>query len=54
MLSKGYKYIELPPGELAKWNEKVSPVKSQYAKGLDAKGLPGTKVLEALQGYVKK
>ena len=54
MLAKGYHYINLAPEELAKWNKLVNPVKRQYAESLDAKGLPGTKVLEALEAYTPK
>ena len=54
MLAKGYHYINLAPEELAKWNKLVNPVKRQYAESLDAKGLPGTKVLEALGSLYSK
>lgn len=40
--------------ELARWNELVIPVKYAYAESLDAKGLPGTKVLEETERLAKE
>ncbi|MBA7681911.1 hypothetical protein ES703_90255 [subsurface metagenome] len=40
--------------ELARWNELLVPVKRVYAESLDAKGLPGTKVLEETERLAKE
>jgi TRAP-type C4-dicarboxylate transport system substrate-binding protein len=39
--------IDLPQAELDKFEAASAPVRAEYAASLDAKGLPGTKVLEA-------
>ena len=52
--AKGIEFITLPPAEDAKWKKLLSPIKNEYAAELDAKGLPGTKVLSELQGLAGK
>lgn len=52
--AKGIEFITLPPSEKAKWKKILSPIKNEYAAELDAKGLPGTKVLKDLQGFAGK
>lgn len=42
----GVKYTYLSKEELARWNKLLKPVKDKYAESLEAKGLPGRKVLE--------
>jgi TRAP-type C4-dicarboxylate transport system substrate-binding protein len=48
--AKGIEFITLPPEEKARWKKLLTPIKDAYAAELDAKGLPGTKILEELQG----
>jgi TRAP-type C4-dicarboxylate transport system substrate-binding protein len=45
----GGKYITLAPEEEAKWFETYLRVQAESAKELDAKGIPGTQILETLQ-----
>jgi TRAP-type C4-dicarboxylate transport system substrate-binding protein len=47
--ANGIEYIQLEPAEKAKWKDLLAPVKNEYAAELDAKGLPGTKVLTEIQ-----
>jgi TRAP-type C4-dicarboxylate transport system substrate-binding protein len=51
---KGIEYISLAPEELARWKKVLAPVKQKYAAELDAKGLPGTKVLSEMEKMGKK
>jgi TRAP-type transport system periplasmic protein len=51
---RGIQYINLAPEELARWRKLLAPVKEEYAAGLDARGLPGTKVLRELEDFAKK
>lgn len=46
-------YIDLPPEEMNRWKKRLAPVKEAYAKELDAKGLPGTELLEFLRSKAK-
>jgi TRAP-type C4-dicarboxylate transport system substrate-binding protein len=52
--AKGIEFISLPPAEDAKWKKLLTPIKAEYAKELDAKGLPGSDVLKRLQGFAGK
>ncbi len=45
----GIEYIDLEAAEKAKWKNLLAPVKGEYAAELDAKGLPGKKVLSDIQ-----
>jgi len=47
--ASGIEYIELEAAEKAKWKNLLAPVKGEYAAELDAKGLPGKKVLSDIQ-----
>jgi TRAP-type C4-dicarboxylate transport system substrate-binding protein len=49
----GIEYIDLPADEVAKWKELLAPIKASYAKELDAKGLPGSKVLAEMLKMAK-
>ncbi len=46
---RGIKYITIDPAEKARWKKLLAPIKDEYAAELDAKGLPGTKVLRELE-----
>ena len=48
--AQGIEFITLPPEEKARWKKLLAPIKDAYAAELDAKGLPGTKILQELQG----
>jgi len=47
--ASGIEYIELDPAEKAKWKALLAPVKDEYAAELEAKGLPGKKVLSDIE-----
>jgi len=51
----GLEVIELPPDELARWNETVlAPVQDEYVAEMESKGIPGRELLElADQLYAK-
>ena len=44
---------KLTPAQQAQWRATMSPVQEQWAKGLDKRGLPGSKVLAAFRADVK-
>jgi TRAP-type C4-dicarboxylate transport system substrate-binding protein len=46
--AKGIEYISLSSQELAKWRKLLVPVKDEYAAELEAKKLPGKKILNEL------
>jgi TRAP-type C4-dicarboxylate transport system substrate-binding protein len=52
--AKGIEFISLSPEEKARWTERLTPIKDEYAAELDAKGLPGTEVLRDLQKMSEK
>lgn len=52
-LKKGYEFITLTPQELQRWRELLTPLQQKWAQGLDAKGLPGTKMMEFQQERLK-
>jgi TRAP-type C4-dicarboxylate transport system substrate-binding protein len=47
--ANGIEYIDLSPAEKEKWKKLLAPIKDEYAAGLEAKGLPGKKVLSEIQ-----
>lgn len=55
--AKGHQYITLSPEEKKKWREKAISVNEAWAASLEAKGLPGKKLLEekykAISKYIK-
>lgn len=55
--TKGHEYIVLSPEEKKKWREKAMSVNDAWAAALEAKGLPGKKLLEekykAISKYIK-
>ena len=55
--AKGHQFINLSPEERKKWRERAMTVNTAWAAALDAKGLPGKKLLEekykAISKYVK-
>jgi TRAP-type C4-dicarboxylate transport system substrate-binding protein len=51
---RGIQYISLAPEELARWRKLLAPVKEKYAAEMDARGLPGTKVLSEMEKSAKK
>jgi TRAP-type transport system periplasmic protein len=50
----GVEHIYLSSEEAAKWEEAVRPVALEYIKGLDDKGLPGTKMWDAVREFITK
>lgn len=52
--SKGHQVIKLSKEEDARWAEKVKPVYTDYAKSLNAKGLPGDEALKFCLDFLKK
>lgn len=51
---RGQEVVDLSADELAKWREKGKPVWKKWVKQMDAKGLPGQKVLDETIKLVKK
>ena len=49
--AKGIEFITLPPQEHAKWVKLLAPIKDEYAKDLEAKKLPGKKIIEDLKKF---
>lgn len=49
--AKGIEFITLPPQERAKWVNRLAPIKDEYAKDLEAKKLPGKKILDDLKKF---
>jgi len=43
----GMKIYRLPADEKARWNQALAPLMDKWAKDIDAKGLPGTRVLDS-------
>ena len=54
LLKKGMTFTQISPEELAKARKLVKPVRTEYAKEVDSKGLPGTKTLEAWKKFAIK
>lgn len=46
---KGIEFITLSPQELARWEKLLVPVKEEYARDMEAKKLPGKKILDELK-----
>ncbi len=42
------------PAEMARWTKLLAPIKNEYAAELEAKKLPGKKVLDALNKMAEK
>jgi TRAP-type C4-dicarboxylate transport system substrate-binding protein len=51
--ANGIEYISLPAAEKEKWKKLLIPVKDEYAAELEAKGLPGKKMLSEIQKLAK-
>ena len=47
--ASGIEYLQLDAAEKAKWKALLAPVKDEYAAELEAKGLPGKKVVSDIQ-----
>lgn len=47
-------FIELSPSEHARWVELAKPLEGNWAKEIDARGLPGTKMVEDVQRILKE
>lgn len=50
----GHTFIYLSPGEQARWVKAVKPLKDNYIKALEAKGLPGKEAVEYRQQIIEK
>ncbi|PWA11952.1 hypothetical protein DCC39_08435 [Pueribacillus theae] len=48
---QGVEFYELPEEELQKWDEELEPFNRKWAENLDAKGMPGTEILEKFTQY---
>jgi len=49
-----FQFVDLTPAEMARWEEVLKPLWDQAATNLDAKKLPGKKILEELQALLVK
>lgn len=54
LAESGHELIELSPEELAKWKQAAVPVREEWVKKMDAKGLPGREVLEAAERILEE
>ncbi|WP_260287168.1 TRAP transporter substrate-binding protein [Peribacillus aracenensis] len=52
--AEGIEFYEIQPDELKKWNEELKPINEKWAEDLEAKGLPGTEILEKFQQYIEE
>jgi TRAP-type C4-dicarboxylate transport system substrate-binding protein len=52
--AQGIEFYEVEPKELQKWNDELQPINDKWAKDLDAKGLPGTEILEKFQQNIEE
>lgn len=50
----GQEIYELPPAERDRWTQAVTPVLDKWAADMEAKGLPGKKIIEAARELSKK
>jgi len=50
----GVEYITLSTAEMARWKSLLVPIKNEYAAELEAKKLPGKKVLDVLNKMAEK
>lgn len=46
--------FELPPAEMARWNEKMAPIIDKWVEKANAKGLPGKAIVEDIKALAKK
>ena len=52
--AKGIEFISLPKQEEERWRKLISPIKDEYAADLEAKKLPGKKILDELKKLAEK
>ena len=52
--TKGIEFINLPSQEEARWKKLLAPINEEYASDLEAKKLPGKKILEELKKLAGK
>jgi TRAP-type C4-dicarboxylate transport system substrate-binding protein len=52
--AKGIEYISLTPQEMARWRKLLAPIQEEYAADLEAKKLPGKKILAELRKFGAK
>jgi len=45
---------DLPPAEMARWNEKMTPIIDKWVENANAKGLPGKAIVEDIRAFAKK
>jgi len=54
MSQKGEKFYELSPEEIAKCVDAIKPLREKFISDLEAKGLPGKKILEEILRLAKQ
>ncbi len=52
--AKGIEFISLSPEEVSRWRKLLAPIKDEYAEELEAKKLPGKKILMELLKFAEK
>ena len=50
----GAQYITLAPAEAERWAKAIEPTRTKAAAALNAKGLPGTALLKAMDDLIVK
>ena len=53
-IAAGVEIITLTAQEMARWAELAKTMNNNYVASVDAKGLPGTKVFNEIQKFVKE
>ena len=51
---EGLEIYTLPPGEKARWHAAYKPLREEYIKAVEAKGLPGKAFIEEIENLMKK
>ncbi|MBN2122838.1 MAG: TRAP transporter substrate-binding protein [Deltaproteobacteria bacterium] len=51
---EGLEIYTLPPEERARWHAAYKPLKEEYIKSMEEKGLPGKAFLEEIENFIKK
>jgi hypothetical protein len=50
----GVEIIQMPAGEMAKWKDAVGGIYKKWIEDMNAKGLPGQRIYEKTNEFIKK
>jgi len=54
MREKGDKFYTLPPEERARWVQRVMPLREEWVKKMEARGLPGEEIMKEAERLIQK